>query len=81
MLVPSTTLDDAKEYAVDTREIGKRADGVEILHLPQSGLEEAGLGGMAQQKRGGKLKDMDTATLRTACGGDEDLLRLVLGVK
>lgn len=81
VVVPPSTEEDAKEYAVDSRDIGKRPDGVESMHLPESGLEEAGLGGMAQQKRGGRLKDMDTATLRTACGGDEDLLRSVLGVR
>ena len=62
-------------------EIGKRPDGVESFYLQKDALEEVGLGGLAQQKRGGKLKDMDTATLRAACGGDEELLRNVLGVK
>ena len=81
VVVPPSTEDDAKEYAVDSREIGKRPDGVEIMHLSSNALEEAGLGGLAQQKRGNKLKDMDTATLRMACGGDEELLRSVLGVK
>ena len=51
------------------------------MFLPKIGLEEAGLGGLAQQKRGGKIKDMDTATLRTACGGDESLLKQVLDVR
>lgn len=81
VVVPPSTEDDAKEYSVESREIGKRPDGVESMHFPESGLEEAGLGGLAQQKRGGKLQNMDTATLRTACGGDETLLRSVLGVK
>lgn len=81
VVVPPSTEEDAKEYAVDSREIGKRPDGVESMHLLESALEEAGLGGLAQQKRGGRLKDLDTATLRTACGGDEDLLRSVLGVR
>eukprot|EP00571_Detonula_confervacea_P005077 CAMPEP_0172326092 /NCGR_PEP_ID=MMETSP1058-20130122/55591_1 /TAXON_ID=83371 /ORGANISM="Detonula confervacea, Strain CCMP 353" /LENGTH=276 /DNA_ID=CAMNT_0013042797 /DNA_START=75 /DNA_END=905 /DNA_ORIENTATION=+ len=81
VVVPPSTEEDAKEYAVDSREIGKRPDGVESMHLPESGMEEAGLGGLAQQKRGGRLKDLDTATLRIACGGDEDLLRSVLGIR
>lgn len=81
VVVPPSTEEDAKEYASDSRDIGKRPDGVERMHLPQSGLEEAGLGGLAQQKRGGKLQNLDTAMLRLACGGDEDLLRSVLGVK
>lgn len=79
--VPPSTEEDAREYASDSRDIGKRPDGVERVHLPEGGLEAAGLGGLAQQKRGGKLQSMDTAALRTACGGDEDLLRDVLGVK
>jgi len=81
VVVPPSTEEDAKEYAVDSRGIGKRPDGVECMHFPEDGLEKAGLGGLAQQKRGGKLKDLDTATLRMACGGDEDLLRSVLGVR
>ncbi|KAL7552545.1 hypothetical protein ACHAWF_015787, partial [Thalassiosira exigua] len=81
VVVPPSTEEDAREYAAETREIGKRPDGVESLHLPEKGLEEAGLGGLAQQKRGGKLQSMDTATLRIACGGDEPLLRTVLGVR
>jgi len=81
VVVPPSTEEDAKEYAAETRDIGKRPDGVQSMHLPESGIEEAGLGGLAQQKRGGKLQNMETATLRTACGGDEDLLRSVLGVR
>mmetsp|Transcript_44 Transcript_44/g.90 ORF Transcript_44/g.90 Transcript_44/m.90 type:complete len:278 (+) Transcript_44:124-957(+) len=81
VVVPPSTEEDAKEYASDSRDIGKRPDGVEAMHLSERALEEAGLGGLAQQKRGGKLQNMDTALLRTACGGDEDLLRSVLGVK
>ena len=81
ILVPPSTIDDAKEYASDCRDIGKRSDVVESMYLPKNGLEEAGLGGLAQQKRGGKLKDMDSSILRLACGGEEDLVRSVLGVK
>lgn len=81
VVVPPSTIEDAKEYATDCRDIGKRPDGVESFYLQKDALEEVGLGGLAQQKRGGKLKDMDTATLRAACGGDEELLRNVLGVK
>lgn len=82
IIVPPSTEDDAKEYASECRNIGKRvADGgAEEISLPLCGIEEAGLGGLAQQKRGGKLQGLDTAALRSACGGDEDLLRLVLGV-
>ena len=80
VVVPPSTEDDAKEYGSDCRTIGKRPDGVEEIWLSELGIEEAGLGGFAQQKRGGKLQELDTAGLRTACGGDEDLLRWVLGV-
>ena len=81
VVVPPSSEDDAKDYGVQCRELGKRPDGVESFYLPKDGIEEAELGGLAQQKRGGKLKDMDTATLRKACGGDEELLRAILGVK
>ena len=81
VVVPPSTEEDARDYSSDCRDIGKRADGVETMFLPKIGLEEAGLGGLAQQKRGGKIKDMDTATLRTACGGDESLLKQVLDVR
>ena len=80
VLVPPSTEEDGKEYASDCRTIGKRPDGVEGIQLPLAGIEDAGLGGLAQQKRGGKLQELDTAALRLACGGDEDLLRRVLGV-
>lgn len=80
IVVAPSTEEDAKEYGLDCRTIGKRPDGVEKMWLPQSGIEEAGLAGLAQQKRGGKLLELDTAGMRTACGGDEDLLRSVLGI-
>lgn len=80
VVVPPSTEEDAREYASDCRSIGKRADGVESVWLPVSGVEEGGLGGLAQMKRGGKLQEMDTGILRGVCGGDEDLLRLVLKV-
>ena len=79
--VPPTTEEDAKEYAGECRTIGKRPGGVEEIGLPAVGIEEAGLGGLAQQKRGGRLKELDTAGLRIACGNDEDLVRTVLGVQ
>lgn len=81
VIVSPSTEEDARDYSSDCRDIGKRADGVEAIFLPERGLEQAGLGGLAQQKRGGKIKDMDTATLRTACGGDESLLKQVLNVR
>ena len=81
ILVPPSTIDDAKEYAADCRDIGKRSDVVESMYLPKKGIEEAGLGGLAQQKRGGRLKDMDSSILRVVCEGEEDLVRSVLGVK
>ena len=74
-------LDDQKNEFKFVGTRAKRPDGVEVMHFPERGVEEAGLGGLAQQKRGGKLQSLDTAMLRTACGGDEDLLRSVLGVK
>ncbi len=80
VVVPPSTEDDAKEYSSECRTIGKRPDGVEEIWLPQVGIDEAGLGGLAQQKRGGKLQELDTSGLRAACGGDENLLRRVLGV-
>lgn len=79
--VPPCTEEDAKEYASECRTIGKRPGGVETIELPLTGIEEAGMGGLAQQKRGGRLKELDTAGVRIACGGDEDLLRTVLGVQ
>jgi hypothetical protein len=81
IVVPPSTEEDAKEYASECRTIGKRPSGVEELHLPQTGIEEAGLGGLAQQKRGGRLQELDTAGLRLSCGGDDNLLRTVLGVQ
>ncbi|KAL9189667.1 hypothetical protein ACHAXT_009342 [Thalassiosira profunda] len=81
VVVPPSTEEDAREFVSESRDIGKRPDGVEAMHFPERGVEEAGLGGLAQQKRGGKLQSLDTAMLRTACGGDEDLLRSVLGVR
>jgi hypothetical protein len=81
VVVPPSTEEEAKDYASECRTIGKRADGVEEMWLPQSGIDEAGLGGLAQQKRGGKFQDLDTAALRLGCGGDEDLLRFVLGIQ
>lgn len=80
IIVPPSTEDDAKEYASDCRSIGKRPDGVESVWLPQSGIEQSGLGGLAQMKRGGKLQELDTAKMRELCGGNEDLLRFVLKV-
>ena len=75
VLVPPTTADEANEYASECRAFGKRADGVEEIWFPRRGIEEAGL------KSGvGKLKQMETATLRLACDGDESLLRRILGV-
>lgn len=81
VVVPPCTEEDAKEYGSDCRTIGKRPDGVEEIWLPEVGIDEAGLGGLAQQKRGGKLQELDTSGLRIACGSDEDLLRSVLGIK
>ncbi len=80
VVVPPSTEEDAKEYSSECRTIGKRPDGVEEIWLSEAGINDAGLGGLAQQKRGGKLQELDTAGLRMACGGDEHLLRLVLGV-
>ena len=79
--VPPSTEDDVKDYASECRTIGKRPGGVEEIGLPVTGIEESGMGGLAQQKRGGRLKEFDTAGLRIACGGDEDLLRTILGVQ
>mmetsp|Transcript_30679 Transcript_30679/g.46464 ORF Transcript_30679/g.46464 Transcript_30679/m.46464 type:complete len:279 (-) Transcript_30679:162-998(-) len=81
IVVPPSTEIDAKDYGSECRTIGKRPGGVEEMWLPESGINEAGLGGLAQQKRGGKLQELDTSALRCACGDDEDLLRSVLGVK
>jgi hypothetical protein len=72
VVVPPSTEEDAKEYASECRTIGK-------LWLRQSGLDEAGIGGLAQQKRGGKLQELDTVGLRCGCGGDESLLKQKLG--
>jgi hypothetical protein len=80
VVVPPSTESDAKEYASDCRTIGKRAEGPSEIWLPRSGLDQAGMGGVAQQKRGGKLQELDTVGLRCGCGGDENLLREVLGV-
>mmetsp|Transcript_16829 Transcript_16829/g.19388 ORF Transcript_16829/g.19388 Transcript_16829/m.19388 type:complete len:102 (+) Transcript_16829:1-306(+) len=80
VIVPPSTYEDAKEYASDCRTIGKRPGGVEEIRLPTEGITDAGLGGLAQQKRGGRLKELDTAELRKACGNDEDLLRSILGL-
>lgn len=80
VVVPPSTQEDSKDYALDCRTIGKRPDGIDEIWLPITGVEEAGLGGLAQQKRGGKLQELDTAALRTVCGEDEDLLRMVLGL-
>ena len=81
VVVPDSTEEDAKEYGSECRTIGKRPDGVEEIWLPDNGLETAGMGGLAQQKRGGKLQELDTVGLRKTCENDEDLLRHVLGVK
>lgn len=81
VVVPPSTLDDAKEYAMECRTIGKRPGGVDEIRLPLAGIDEAGLGGLAQQKRGGKLQELDTAALRVACGGNEDVLRTVFGLQ
>ena len=81
VIVPPSTEEDAREYASECRTIGKRVDGVDKIWLPQIGIDEAGLGGVAQQKRGGKMQELDTVGLRATCGGDEDLLRLVLGLR
>jgi hypothetical protein len=80
VVVAPSTEEDAKEYASECRTIGKRAEGPNELWVPQSGLDEAGIGGLAQQKRGGKLQELDTVGLRCGCGGDESLLKQVLGV-
>ena len=80
VIVPPSNLEDAQEYASECRTIGKRPDGPISIWLPQSGLDDAGMGGMAQQKRGGKLKELDTAGLRCGCGGNESLLKEILGV-
>lgn len=80
VVVSPSTEDDAKEYGSECRNIGKRPDGVESMWLPQKGIDEAGLGGLKQQQRGGRLQELDTAKLRMACSGDEHLLRRILGV-
>ncbi|KAL3929310.1 MAG: hypothetical protein SGBAC_012269 [Bacillariaceae sp.] len=80
VVVPPSTEEDAKDYASECRTIGKRAEGPSEIWLNQSGLDEAGMGGLAQQKRGGKLQELDTAGLRIGCGGNESLLKQILGV-
>mmetsp|Transcript_2253 Transcript_2253/g.3156 ORF Transcript_2253/g.3156 Transcript_2253/m.3156 type:complete len:282 (-) Transcript_2253:484-1329(-) len=80
IVVEPSTEDDSKLFATECRAIGKRADGVQEVWLPKDGVEVAGLGGLAQQKRGGKLRELEPADLRMACGSNEELLRIVLGV-
>jgi hypothetical protein len=80
VVVPPSTEDDAKEYGSQCRNIGKRPDGVEEFWIPQEGIDEVGLGGLKQRQRGGRLQELDTAKLRMACCGDENLLRRILGV-
>lgn len=79
VVVPPCTEEDATEYARECRTIGKKC-AMEVVWLPQQGLEKGGLGGLPQAKRGGKLQSMSTTLLRTVCGEDEDLLRTVLGI-
>lgn len=67
IVVSPSTYDDAKDYAQECRTIGKRVEGaIEEVDLPA--WEDGGLGGLAQQKRGGKLKELTTADLRQVCG-------------
>ena len=78
LVVPPSNEEDARDYASTCRTIGKRADLTESF-LPLEGLDRAGVGGLHQQKRGGKLVELDMAGLRLACGGEE-LLKEVLGL-
>jgi len=71
---------DAQEYGQECRALGKKPDGPAQFLFPAEGLEAAGVGGLAQQKRGGRLAELDTAGLRVAAGGDEALLKQVLGI-
>lgn len=75
LIVSPSSEDDAKEFASQCRTIGKRPDGIQQYWLPSSGLEKAGIGGCS------KLQELDTAGLRLACGGREDILRTVLGLQ
>lgn len=80
VIVPPSSEEDAKDYASECRVIGKRAEGPNLVWMPMTGIDEAGMGGLAQQKRGDRLQELDTAGLRCACGGNEDLLKEILGV-
>jgi hypothetical protein len=80
VIVPESTEEDAKEYASECRAIGKRADGVEIFWFSKDEIDAVGMGGIAQKKRGNKLLELTTSSLRIVCGGVEEVLRQVLGV-
>jgi hypothetical protein len=80
VVLTACTEAEAKEYQSECRTIGKKGDGPNELRFPEAGLEAAGVGGLAQQKRGGKLAELDTAGMRAAVGSDEGLLKRVLGI-
>ena len=81
IILTGCTEADAAEYLSACRAIGKRGEMLMPLHLAAEALESQGLGGLAQQKRGGKLAELNTAGLRASLGGDETLLKTVLGVQ
>lgn len=67
--------DDVLDYMRTCKTIGKRPDGPVVMRVTKEALECAGIG-----ESGGKLAAIDTAGLRVLLGGNEDLLREVLGV-
>lgn len=86
VLLLTSTEQDAKIYASECRDIGKRpTNGIHEIWLPQTGVIQAGLQllGVDHQptttttSRGG-LEHLDTTKLRIACGSNENLLQQVL---
>jgi hypothetical protein len=72
---------DVQDYMSACKTIGKRPDPPVVLRTHPEALEVAGVGGLAQQKRGGKLAEIDIRGLRIMLGGDEAKLKEALGVK
>lgn len=74
ILVPPSTEEDAKDYASECRNIGKRPGGIDEIFVTTEFIETLGIGK-------GKFQDIDISALKSACNGNDDLLLDILGVR
>lgn len=74
ILVPPSTEEDAKDYASECRNIGKRPGGIEEIFVTKEIIESLGIGQ-------GRFQSIDISVLKSECNGNDDLLRCLLGVR